>query len=207
MPEICRILCAPVLTTRLPDILSKILLAIDSGNFSFLYLMDLSSDFDTADHSILPSLCIYLLAGYRWAKMDDVQPGWHRAKWMLLFHSDYLYLWHSWKFSHGTHFFLLSHNVQAWSAWSALRRWLWHPDFTDVQHLQSISVSFITNIADCMKCNQLIEVRISLVLVLTQGEQIKSQHFHRWCRNCRGKERGSHTTELLKTSFAVLKKF
>src|SRR6218665_2871147 len=39
--------------TVLADILSDILLAIDSGNFSQLSLLDLSAAFDTIDHDIL----------------------------------------------------------------------------------------------------------------------------------------------------------
>ena len=39
--------------TVLPDILSDVLLAIDSGNFSLLSLLNLSAAFDTVDHDIL----------------------------------------------------------------------------------------------------------------------------------------------------------
>ena len=156
--------------TVLADILSDILLAIDSGNFSLLSLLDLSAAFDTVDHDILlqrlhlsfgmSSTALEWMTSYLTGRQQCVRHAGSSSTatiltcgvpqgsvlgpiLFLLYTADILSIISK----HGLHGHLYADDSQVYG--------FCRPDSTDVQHLRSVSVSCISDIADWMKCNRL----------------------------------------------------
>src|SRR6218665_2574952 len=149
--------------TVLADILSDILLAIDSGNFSLLSLMDLSAAFDTVDHDILlqrlhlsfglSSTVLEWMTSYLTDRQQCVRHAGSSSTTtiltcgvpqgsvlgpilLLLCTADLLTI----IAKHGLQGHLYADDSQIYG--------FCRPNSTDVQHLRSVSTSCISDIAD-----------------------------------------------------------
>src|SRR5688572_8244224 len=173
--------------TALADVLSGILLAIDSGNLS---LLDLSAAFDTVDHDILlqrlhlsfgmSSTALEWMTSYLTGRQQCVRHAGSSSTattltcgvpqgsvlgpiLFLLYTADILSIISK----HSLHGHLYADDSQVYG--------FCRPDSTEVQHLRSVSVSCISDIADWMICNRL------------QLNSSKSQFI--WCSSSRRVER------------------